>query len=173
MGSYYYLMSSLPDLSADAEAPIGYEDFLNMCESNVSDGTLDQLRQLTPSQPAGCIASEWTAFCGVLNKELNSQRSARLGKPYPQGYEKEPEASAAAAAALAARNPLEAEKIILKFQFEQLDRILGLHMFDEEALFCYAMKLRLLERAGRFEHDKGKKEFTKLFEQVQESIRGV
>ena len=173
MGSYYYLMSSLPDLYADAEPPMGYEEFLNMCESNVSEQVLGQLRQLTPSEPAGCIAAEWLACCGVLNKELNSQRSIRLGKSYPQGYEKDPEASAAATAALSAKNPLEAEKIILRFQFDQLDRILGLHMFDEEALFCYAMKLRLLQRAGRFEYDKGKKEFSKLFEQVQQSIRGV
>jgi len=166
-------MSSLPDLTADAEPPIRYEEFISMCESNVSGSVLEQLKKLTPSEPAGCIASEWNAACGVLNKELNSQRSARLGKPYPQGFEKDPQASAAAAAALAAKNPLEAEKVLLRFQFEQLDRILWLHMFDEEALFCYAMKLRLLERAGRFEHDKGKKEFSKLFEQVQKGIRGV
>ena len=39
MASYYYLISSLPTLSADGGMPFSYEEFLRLCQSNVSGET--------------------------------------------------------------------------------------------------------------------------------------
>ena len=74
------------------------------------------------------------------------------------------------AAALAARNPLEAEKILLEYEFENLDAIMGLHMFDDYVLFGYAVKLKLLERLKSFDHEKGKEEFKSLFYVIQKRV---
>ena len=45
MASYYYLISSLPELSANEEMPITYDEFIAMCEDNVSDKTLERLKK--------------------------------------------------------------------------------------------------------------------------------
>ena len=103
-------------------------------------------------------------------KELNSQRSAALGKPYNASFDKEFENTQVAANAIAAKNPLEAEKILLAHEFECLDSLVGLHAFDDAVLFGYAIKLRLLERQSCFVHEKGKAEFKHLFDEVQQRV---
>ena len=37
MASYYYLIASLPELRADGDMPITYDEFLTCCQSNVSE----------------------------------------------------------------------------------------------------------------------------------------
>ena len=46
MASYYYLISSLPTLSADGGMPFSYEEFLRLCQSNVSGETYRLLEEL-------------------------------------------------------------------------------------------------------------------------------
>ena len=46
MASYYYLISSLPTLSADGGMPFSYEEFLRLCQSNVSGATYRLLQEL-------------------------------------------------------------------------------------------------------------------------------
>ena len=63
-----------------------------------------------------------------------------------------------------------AEKILLDFEFENLDSLVGLHTFDDVYLFGYAIKLKLLERQSCFVQSKGQTEFKRLSEQVQQRI---
>ena len=53
MASYYYLIASLPELKADGEMPITYSEFLNCCQSNVSDSDYELLVNLTLSSTEG------------------------------------------------------------------------------------------------------------------------
>ena len=89
MASYYYLMSSLPMLSSGGDMPMSYEDFLTCCRGNVDEETYSRLESLTLSSSEGPLLEEWSAAYGSLMRELNSQRSLALGKPYPQGVEKD------------------------------------------------------------------------------------
>ena len=66
--------------------------------------------------------------------------------------------------------PLEAEQILLDHEFELLDSLVGLHVFDDYVLFGYAVKLKLLERRSCFEKEKGRSEFQNLFRRVQERV---
>lgn len=170
MASYYYLISSLPDLKTDGEMPMSFEEFLDLCKSHVSEEKYKILESLTLASEKGPILKEWHEFYGNLTKEINSQRSLRLGKPYPTAFDKDYSIAQVAAAALAAKNPLEAEKILLDCEFENLDSLVGLHAFDDEYLFGYAIKLKLLERQGCFEKQKGQAEFKRLFDQVQQRV---
>ena len=113
---------------------------------------------------------EWAAFYKNLMSELNYQRSMNLGRPYLTSYDKDSVIAQVAGAALAAKNPLEAEKILLDFEFENLDSLVGLHTFDDVYLFGYAIKLKLLERQSCFVQSKVQTEFKRLFEQVQQRI---
>ena len=170
MASYYYLIASLPELRADGEMPVTYGEFLGCCQSNVSDSKYELLKDLTLSSTEGPLVNEWARFYGMLTKELNYQRSLNLGKSYSSAFDKDGQIAQVVAAALSAKNPLEAEKILLEYEFENLDSLVGLHMFDDYVLFGYAIKLKLLERLNCFEQTKGKAEFKSLFDGIQQSV---
>ena len=170
MASYHYLIASLPELRSDGDMPLTYEEFLNLCQSNVSDETYKRLEELTLDSTEGPLVKEWADFYGMLTKELNYQRSLNLGRSYSSAYDKDGFISQVVASALAAKNPLEAERVLLEYEFENLDSLVGLHMFDDHVLFGYAIKLKLLERLTSFEQDKGKAEFQTLFDGIQQSV---
>ena len=170
MASYYYLVSSLPELRADGDMPLTYEEFLSCCQSNVSDEKYELLKNLTLNSTEGPLVKKWSEFYGMLTKELNYQRSMNLGKSYSSAYDKDGIIGQVAASALSAKNPLEAERILLEYEFDTLDSLVGLHMFDDDVLFGYAIKLKLLERLNSFEQDKGKAEFQTLFDGIQQQV---
>ena len=170
MASYYYLISSLPDLRTDGDMPMTYDEFLDMCQSNVSESKYELLKHLTLSSEEGPLLKEWSAFYKNLMGELNYQRSVSLGRPYLTSYDKDSVIAQVAGAAMAAKNPLEAEKILLECEFDNLDSLVGLHTFDDRYLFGYAIKLKLLERQSCFVQSKGQKEFKRLFDQVQQRV---
>ena len=170
MASYYYLISSLPDLRTDGDMPMTYDEFLDMCQSNVSESKYELLKNLTLSSEEGPLLKEWSAFYKNLMGELNYQRSVSLGRPYLTSYDKDSVIAQVAGAAMAAKNPLEAEKILLECEFDNLDALVGLHTFDDRYLFGYAIKLKLLERQSCFVQSKGQKEFKRLFDQVQQRV---
>ena len=170
MASYYYLISSLPDLRTDGDMPMTYDEFLDMCQSNVSESKYELLKNLTLFSEEGPLLKEWSAFYKNLMGELNYQRSVSLGRPYLTSYDKDSVIAQVAGAAMAAKNPLEAEKILLECEFDNLDSLVGLHTFDDRYLFGYAIKLKLLERQSCFVQSKGQKEFKRLFDQVQQRV---
>ncbi|MCR5403098.1 MAG: DUF2764 domain-containing protein [Butyrivibrio sp.] len=170
MASYYYLIASLPELRTDGDMPMTYGEFLHCCQSNVSDSDYELLKNLTLSSTEGPLVDEWAKFYGMLQKELSYQRSLNLGKSYSSAYDKDGFISQVVASALSAKNPLEAEKILLDYEFDNLDSLVGLHMFDDYVLFGYAIKLKLLERLNCFEQTKGQAEFKSLFDGIQQRV---
>ena len=70
MASQYYLISSLPDLRTDGEMPFSYEEFLGMCQSNVSESKYELLKNLTLSSEEGPLLKEWSAFYKNLMGEV-------------------------------------------------------------------------------------------------------
>ena len=170
MASYYYLIASLPELRADGEMPLTYEEFLNLCQGNVSDEEYERLKNLTLNSSEGPLIKEWANFYGMLTKEIIYQRSMNLGKSYSAAYDKDGLIAQVASSAISAKNPLEAERILLEYEFENLDSLVGLHMFDDYVLFGYAIKLKLLERLNCFEQTKGKAEFDSLFTGIQQRV---
>ena len=170
MASYYYLIASLPELSTDGDMPLTYSEFLSCCQSNVSESDYQLLEDLTLDSDEGPLVKEWAQFYGMLKKELNYQRSMSLGRSYSSAYDKDGFISQVVSSALTAKNPLEAEKVLLDYEFETLDALTGLHMFDDYVLFGYAIKLKLLERLNCFEQTKGKAEFQSLFDGIQQRV---
>ena len=173
MASYYYLIPSLPALSADGAMPLSYEEFLKLCQSNVSEGTYKLLEDLTISSTEGPLLEEWGAFYNSLKRELSAQRSAKLGKPYTAVFDKDPFSAAVVSSAVNAKDPLTAERILLDLEFSQLDLMIGLHSFDDYALFGYALKLKLLERVTSFEKEKGEKEFNDILKDLEEQVMSL
>lgn len=168
MASYYYLIASLPLLLPDTPAPLGYDTFLEQCESVVSPSTYEALKTLSVGSCGDPLLKEWSLFYDTLRAELSYQRSIARGR---QGEVPGDRSLAAAVqTALSAPNPLEAEQMLLRLEFERLDAMLGVHDFDESALFGYAVKLRLLERQQSFRFETGKEEFLSLLGGIEQKI---
>ena len=173
MASYYYLISSLPMLRTQGEPPMDYAAFLAQCKSAVSGGVYKTLENLTVSSGKGPLLSDWAAFYGALNRELTYQRSVKLGRPCPIPSDRDAAIVQTVTAAVNADNPLEGERLLLDLEFRRLDDMIGLHNFDEHALYGYAMKLQLLERQRGFQYDRGKRAFDGLMDNIRRQISSL
>lgn len=173
MASYYYLISSLPMLRPNEEPPFDYPTFLGMCRSAVSGKVYEELSALTVYSDKGPLLSEWARFYKMLTAHLNYQRNVKLGRAGVRPESGDAGVAEAVAAALSAENPLKSEQLLLKLEFERLDSMIGLHNFDEHALFGYAMKLKLLERQQCFRHEKGSAAFRGLLDGIQQQIFSI
>ena len=161
MASYYYLISSLPMLKTQGEPPMDYAAFLAMCKSAVSSGVYQTLEELTAASDKGPLLSEWAGFYKALCRELTYQRNVKLGRPCAIPSDRDGIVQTVTAA-VNAENPLEGERLLLDLEFRRLDGMIGLHNFDDHALFGYAMKLQLLERQRTFRYEAGKRAFDEL-----------
>ena len=139
MASYYYLISSLPMLRTQGEPPMDYATFLSQCRSAVSEGTYKTLEELTVRSGKGPLLSEWGEFYQSLSRELTYQRSVKLGRVCPVPSDRDSGIVQAVTAAVNAENPLEGERLLLDLEFRRLDDMIGLHNFDEYALYGYDM----------------------------------
>lgn len=173
MASYYYLISSLPMLRPNEEPPFDYSAFLEMCAAVVSGKTCETLAGLTVNADSGPLLEEWARFYRTLTAELNYQRNVRLGRPGTPPETGDPGVTEAVSAALNAKNPLESEQLLLRLEFSRLDAMIGLHNFDDHALYGYAMKLKLLERRQRFQYEAGKTAFQGLLDGLQQQIFSI
>jgi len=170
MASYYYLMASLPELSAEGAVPLTYEQFLEHCLGNVSDEVYRQLSTMMLTSGGHPLLRKWTSAYGALMGHLNDRRAARLGIPRSSDIETDIADMQTVAQAMSAQNPLEAEKLLLSHQMQLVDLLVGMHSFDEYALMGYAIKLRLLERQSCFRQQEGKNEFHKLISAIQQKV---
>ena len=173
MASYHFLMSSLPMLRSEATLPISYDKFLSYSKSAVSNSTYELLEGLTIDSDKGPLISEWAKFYSAFKKELTYQRSKKANVSAPQPFDIDAEVKKAITAAINDKNPLNAENALLAIQFDKLDSLIGIHAFDDHALFGYALKLKLLERRTVFDEASGKKELNRLVDGLEEQIKGI
>ena len=170
MASYYYLMASLPMLRTEGEPPMDYGAFLAMCRGNVSDSVYAELEKLSVESDEGPVLKEWAAFYGVLKDELVYRRCMKLGRTCKAPVDRDAAATTVVNAAVNSENPLTAEQMLLRLEFEKLDEMVGYHNFDERALYGYAMKLQLLERQRTFDRETGREEFSSLMDDLRQQI---
>ena len=170
MAAYFYLMASLPMLKADGDLPLSYRQFLDSCKGNVSDAKWKTLENLTLDSDSNTFLKEWSAFYRLYRDELAYQRNQKLGNPATQPFTRDSEAIKTVSAALQDKNPLNAENTLLSFLFQKLDSLVGIHGFDNTALYGYALKLKLLERKTVFRFETGKEELNRTVKGLQEQI---
>ena len=173
MASYYYLISSLPLLRSQGEPPMDYAAFLAMCKTAVGNGVYHTLETLTTDADKGPLLSEWGAFYRLLSDELAYQRNVKLGRPCAAPSQRDAAIVRTVTEAVNAENPLMGEQLLLDLEFRRLDDMVGLHNFDDHALYGYAMKLRLLERQRRFRHDDGRRAFDGLMDNIRQQISAL
>ena len=71
---------------------------------------------------------------------------------------------------MSAKNPLDAELLIMKFRFDYLEKAMAFKAFNQDVVLGYALQLRILIRKDLFDVDLGNAQYQKLFDKVREEI---
>jgi len=180
VSQYYYLVSSLPYLYFDGNAPLEEGKFLGMAAARLSSRHMAILRATTlaakPEQvPPTPVHREWQHIDAGLRNELARLRAGALDMD-PQSYVKRDrdgrdwsELWQVAETALSAFNqdsPLRAEELLSAFRWSVLEQLEVGHFFDIERICLYYLKLQLLWRKDRFDREEGLKIFQDTYETI-------
>ncbi len=160
-------------LKSDAQAPISYEKFLDYCSNDVSPAKFLLLKDLTVDSIEGPLIKEWSDYYSRFKEELTGKRIKRLGDNTYSSNVSGNSFSGIISTAMAESNPLTAEKMLIEYHFEVIDSLVGYHVFDDYALFGYALKLKILERKNIFDFKNGKNEFKRLINCLEEQIERI
>lgn len=172
MPSRYYFLSSLPMLRFQDHAPITWERFLDEANGNVSESDYRILGDIADGSDGGNgFLRSWNQMNRMLDDAVNARRRSSLGLDDASGIVfRELDIEKVSDAASGARNPLEAEMVLMKFRYDWLEREKGLEPFTEKALLSYALQLRILLRKDLFTVESGNAEYNRLFDIIQKQI---
>lgn len=173
MASRYYFLSSLPMISFSLSSPMTWESFLYQAKGNVSDSDYALLVSLEDSEAEGCaFLKSYKAFCTSLDGAINEKRNVSLGRSAKSALDSSDyEIQKTCKAVFEAKDPLEAELLIMKSRFEYLDSLKGFENFSRSALLCYALQLRILIRKDLFTKENGNSEYQRLFSELQKQMK--
>ena len=172
MPSRYYFLSSLPMLRFQDHAPLTWEKFLDEAHGNVSEADFRMLCALADGSDCGNgFIKAWNIMNRNLDDAVNTRRRSSLGLDDVTGTVfRKLDIEKVCEAACSAKNPLEAEMVLMKFRYDWLEREKGLEPFSEKALISYALQLRILLRKDLFTVESGNSEYNRLFDIIQKQI---
>lgn len=181
MASYYYLVASLPMLRFEADPPISMEQFLASCRQSMGDKDFLLVKGLVDGnlesiQDECRYLAQWKLFLNNLHISLNEARSIALSRTDDNRHtttDKDFHIQEVVKLAMQAETPLEAELLLMHFQWKYAEDLLQSRVFDREVLFTYAIQLALLERKSLFTPMEGNAEFKRLFSNLQSIIKSI
>ena len=150
---YVYLVASLPRLELTAAPPITSAELLAASEGVLRRDHWDDLRAIVEERPRDVRSPEARALVDAdarLRVALARIRAQRAGvaPALPPHVPTEFDARAAdvAARAMALEDPLERELVLDRHRWALLDAAAAFPAFGVQAVFAYALKLRLVEK---------------------------
>lgn len=172
MPSRYYFLSSLPLLRFQDSAPITWDAFMKEAHGNVSDSDYRLLSGIASgAEGSNGFLKAWEEMNRRLDDSVNEQRRRNLNREEPRGVVfRELAVEQVTNAAIGAKNPLEAELILMRYRYDWLEKEKGLEPFSEKALLSYALQLRILLRKDLFTVESGNSEYRRLFDDLQKQI---
>ena len=173
MGSRYYFLSSMSMLRFSDKAPMSWESFLSQARGNVSEGEYEALCSIEDrSDSSNRFLIQWNGLNRKLDEAVNARRRQNLHREEKSSQVfVDYEITKTANAALNAKNPLEAEMILMRFRYDWLEQQKGLDPFSEAALLAYALQLRILIRKDLFTVEAGNEQFSSMFESIQKELK--
>ena len=172
MPSRYYFLSSLPMLRFQDSAPITWEAFMKEAHGNVSDSDYRLLSGIASGAGgSNGFLKAWEEMNRRLDDSVNEQRRRNLNREETHGVVfRELDIEQVTNAAIGAKNPLEAELVLMRYRYDWLEKEKGLEPFSEKALISYALQLRILLRKDLFTVESGNSEYRRLFDGLQKQI---
>ena len=162
---YYYYMASLPSLSMDEPPPVSSAEFMRNCQRLLEPRDWSALSRLMQPGESGKSSRpfirRWRDAEASMQNTTARMRGARLKRDATQYMhaEEQFDASAEQAAldAFSRRDPAAREESLDRFRWRQIEMLAGTDMFSVDALFAYALKLRIAERWASFDREKGRR----------------
>ncbi len=174
---YYFFAASLPRLSFSEGLPFDVEDFVELCEENLSPKDAEVVRALISgvesdtSNINNSFLKQWNDSETELRNTIVKHR-ANVRKCDPDQFLREQDDSdysvvKAVNDAYSKPNPLEREKTLDNFRWEQLDHFGGTDFFDSNAIFAYALQLKILERWSKLDTEEGSERVQKIVSEAK------
>ncbi len=159
---YVYFVASLPALTLTGAPPLSSPDLVAAAGGVLRDDHWQDLRALVEDRPRDACSPEARELVAAetrLRSALARLRARRAGvEPGAAARKLEvPDARAAdvAARAMALDDPLERELLLDRYRWELLDAAAAFPAFGVQAVFAYALKLRLAEKWSAMSEDSG------------------
>ncbi|MGQ1911198.1 DUF2764 family protein [Marinifilum sp. RC60d5] len=150
MSNMVYLMSSLPSLTFGHIPPISLSEFNNDAKNQLS---AKQFRMLEALDIVGIKGNDNAGLKSVnsmlesVNRDLSEVRKAKMQNRQPT-LDRLP-------VSVTSGNPLEREKQIMKYVWEELDSIESGKTFTMTEVMVYKLKLQILCRINSFDLKRG------------------
>ncbi|MBU1013134.1 MAG: DUF2764 domain-containing protein [Bacteroidetes bacterium] len=145
-----YLISSLPSLTFGQSPPISLDSFHIEAKEQLSSTNFKRLQELDLKNIIDAETGKLRKFAEVseqLKADVLEIRNAKKNERNP--------AVAIVPKTVLEQNPLDREKSIMKWQWEQLTNIDSGEIFSVTAVFIYKLKLQILHRLNSFSAEKG------------------
>lgn len=151
MSNLVYLMSSLPSLSFGQVPPITMEEFTNDAKNQLSAKDFKKLDRVDIYQATDSEGKVGLKGIGVMLNEMKEDiselRASKAQKRTP-GLQRLP-------LTVVHANPLEREKQIMHWQWEELDTIEAGEVFTLTEVMVYKLRLQILNRLNSFDKERG------------------
>jgi len=178
VSGWYYLMAQLPALSSDTEIPLPVTEdyFSDLCARFMDKKSLKILKSLSLEPPrenvrtGSAFVDSWYGWERQLRLSLAVIRAGRLNKSFSTDSLSFPaDVQQTARTACGFDSPLEAEVFLNNARMDMISRLSPSDGFSTDAVFAYALKLKLLVRIRKFSEEAGVSSYRKIYEKILES----
>lgn len=164
MSNVVYLISSLPVLTFGQSPPISLDTFHCEAEEQLSSKNYKILRALDLKNFDVAEHGKLKGFAVLIEHQKVDLLEIRNAEE----NERSPEIITLSKSLLK-KNPLEREKSILKWQWDQLTNIDSVESFTFTEVLVYKLKLQILHRLNSFSEEKGMKILKSIIEPPQKT----
>lgn len=176
MSSWYYLISQLPSITLSGDKiqlPITEEYFFDLCSRFLDAKNMKILSSLSLEPPieqvktGSAFLDAWYETERALRLSLAKLRALKLKKDVdlPQ-LPVSPDIVQIARTACGMDSPLAAEQYLNEIRMGALERIAPTDSFSTDAVFLYALKLKLAKRMQSFTEEAGAASYRRIYDQI-------
>jgi hypothetical protein len=160
--NYYFLAASLPGLTLEAPPPFSYDQFVALCDGHLRPADRHALTEIEGDASGAsrhAVVRDWHRRDVRLRNAIARARAARSQRdatPFlreEQGVDMRVERTVSDA--FSKPTPLERERVLDRFRWEQAEELAGLEPFSGRALIAYALKLKLAARWASLDEQRG------------------
>jgi hypothetical protein len=178
---YYYLIAQLPYLIYEQKPPMSSLAFKELAMTFISGKDAKIMSGLSLEydssntekiRSSGCsFIDKWHEWERALRLNIAKYRAANMKRENVHTPPVEPLDAAAVAAKLVAGEhaPLDAEHLIDRARWNDLDALVGINFFNRNYIYAYFLKILLLERHQVFNIEKGFSEYKSLYAEIIKS----
>lgn len=176
MAKQYYLVSQLPDISACTQSsalPITQKYYRDLCSRFLDTKSMATLDNLSIEAPREIVSTgsvfldKWYEYDRCLRFALAQVRAAKLKKDIgmlPVSCTQDIVQTARTAVNM--DSPLSAEMFLYEQKLAVLNALQPLDNFSVDYVFCYGIRLILLERMKKFDKERGTDSYHQIYDKI-------